>query len=529
MEKMLGVMLDNSRNAVMKPDTIKRFADIIKKMAYNTIMLYIEDTYEIDGHPYFGCFRGRYSKDELKEIDRYCSSIGIELVPCIQTLAHVNSMFKWKNEYADIYDCDDILLVDEAKTYELIEAMVSSVAECFSTRKIHIGMDEAIHVGLGKYKKLHGEKDRFEIIRGHLEKVCEIVKKYDFEPMIWSDMFCKLAFDIDDQFAEADTSKIHEKAKLPENVSLVYWDYYSTDYERYARNIKTNKLFDRKVYFSGGVWTWRGISPDNTYSIETTKVAIRACNDCGVDGIFFTLWGDDGAECSKFSVLPALMYAAELVRGNTDSELIKSKFKDITGYDFDSFMLFDKLIHIGGKHPSTADPSKYLLYNDLFLGTRDYLCSETDSEHYKALSQEILKFAGKDEYGYLFEFYGKLADALSIKCDLGKKIREAYQKKNLEALKELTSACTDLNKKLNELFICFRSNWHYENKPHGFEVQDLRYGGLMQRIKSCGERLCSYLNGDIAEIPELEEPMPESQNGEDWFWRDIVTPNILSH
>ena len=94
MANMLGVMLDCSRNAVLKVETIKRYADIIKKMGYNTLMLYTEDTYEIESQPYFGHLRGRYTKQELKEIDAYCNEIGLELVPCIQTLAHLATMFK---------------------------------------------------------------------------------------------------------------------------------------------------------------------------------------------------------------------------------------------------------------------------------------------------------------------------------------------------------------------------------------------------------------------------------------------------
>ena len=69
--------------------------------------------------------------------------------------------------------------------------------------------------------------------------------------------------------------------------------------------------------------------PDNKFSMETTHVAMEACRKTGVDGVFFTLWGDDGSECSKFSVLPSLMYAAEMAKGNTDIESIKRKFKEI--------------------------------------------------------------------------------------------------------------------------------------------------------------------------------------------------------
>ena len=54
----LGVMLDCSRNAVMKPEKVKEFIDILAKIGYNVLELYMEDTYEIEGEPYFGYLRG---------------------------------------------------------------------------------------------------------------------------------------------------------------------------------------------------------------------------------------------------------------------------------------------------------------------------------------------------------------------------------------------------------------------------------------------------------------------------------------
>ena len=47
--KKFGVMLDCSRNAVMKVEEVKKFAAILKKFGYNMMMLYTEDTYEVDG------------------------------------------------------------------------------------------------------------------------------------------------------------------------------------------------------------------------------------------------------------------------------------------------------------------------------------------------------------------------------------------------------------------------------------------------------------------------------------------------
>ena len=87
-----GTMIDCSRNAVMSVPSVKRWIDLTSDLGYNTLMLYTEDTYEVDGHPYFGYMRGRYSQEELKEIDAYALSKGMELIPCIQTLGHFTAL-----------------------------------------------------------------------------------------------------------------------------------------------------------------------------------------------------------------------------------------------------------------------------------------------------------------------------------------------------------------------------------------------------------------------------------------------------
>ena len=90
----LGVMLDFSRNGVMTLETLKNFLTILSKMGYNTVFLYMEDTYEVEGEKYFGYMRSRYSIEEMKQIDDFCYELGMEAIPCIQTLAHLKTYFK---------------------------------------------------------------------------------------------------------------------------------------------------------------------------------------------------------------------------------------------------------------------------------------------------------------------------------------------------------------------------------------------------------------------------------------------------
>ncbi len=517
---MLGVMIDCSRNAVMSCDAVKQYVDLLSKMGYDTLMLYTEDTYEVNYEPYFGYMRGKYTKAELKELDAYCLSKGIELIPCIQTLAHLNAIFQASDVYGEIRDCDDILLIDHARTYELLEHIFDTVEECFTTGKIHIGMDEASKVGLGKYMKQHGFTNRFDLINHHLHKVCAMADKYGFEPMVWSDMFCALAEEDENMDA------VREKAKLPEKVSLVFWDYYSDDFDSYVKRLKVCRQFERPVLFAGGAWTWKGFMPDNAFSIKNTEVAVRACRASGVNDVLMTIWGDDGAECSKYAVLPTLLYTAEMMHGNMDMAEIQKKFCELTKMKWDDFMLLDQLDALVGKH--RHNPSKYLLYNDPFMGLNDGRVETGDNAYYKELEQKLQKVSATPEYQPLFDTAIALCKVLSVKSELGVHTRKAYLDSDKPRLKEI--ATEDYDKVLTyleEFYQAFLWQWETENKPFGFDIQDIRIGGLKQRLEHCRKKLLDFVDGRLARIPELEETVLERAGS--IAWSSIATPNVVSH
>ena len=527
---MKGIMIDCSRNGVMTVGAVKKFADIVSKMGYNTLMLYTEDTYEVNNEPFFGHMRGRYTKAEVKELDAYCTGLGIELIPCIQTLAHLKCALKWE-EYVPAHDCDDILLIGAERTLTLLRNIFATLDESFTPRKVHIGMDEAHSVGLGKYLEEHGYRDRFTLINEHLHTVCDIAAEYGFETMLWSDMFCRLALG-SGQYAfqsEEDLRAIREQAALPEKTAMVYWDYYSTDYDHYNNTLKLHDAFNRKVYFAGGAWNWKGFAPDNTLGMETMLPALQACHDNHVDGWFITLWGDDGGECSSFAMLPCLMYSIEAANGNTNMDSIKERFREITGADFDTFLLLDQL---NDRDKSRVYGScKFLMYNDVFTGLHDCQCSSKDAEHYAALAKTIAAAPGKGKFAPLFDYYISVCEFMALKVDLGVRTRAAYRSNSKEAIQQLAlEIYPEAIRRLQIFYKAFKGIWMAEKKPFGFDVQDIRFGGLRQRLESCAERLIDYIDGRIDSIPELDEPVmkvtPNSAGGS--HWSRSITANHVS-
>ena len=144
-------MVDCSRNGVMNISYAKEMIEILSAMGLNVMMLYMEDVYELEGYPYFGYLRGRYSKEELKELDDYAYQFGVELIPCIQTLAHMDQFLYWEEMASKYIDLDNVLNVGSKDVKDLIENIITQLSNTFRSKRIHLGMDEAYNLGRGKY------------------------------------------------------------------------------------------------------------------------------------------------------------------------------------------------------------------------------------------------------------------------------------------------------------------------------------------------------------------------------------------
>ena len=95
----------------------------------------------------------------------------------------------------------------------------------------------------------------------------------------------------------------------------------------------------------------------------------------------------------------------------------------------------------------------------------------------------------------------------------------------------------EIQEKLKSFHKSFRDLWYKECKGQGFEVIDIRLGGVMARCGSAMYRIKDYLKGNIDNIEELEEErlyFSEHFGGDDFKliccneYQKIATQNILS-
>ena len=502
------LMLDCSRNAVPTVGAMKKLVRNLALMGYNSSMLYMEDVYEVDGEPYFGYLRGRLTKAEMSEMDDYAQSLGIELIPCIQTLAHLYRIKRW-GEYKPHFDCQDILLVGDERVYALIENMFQTLSKCFTTRRIHIGMDEAWQLGLGNYLDKYGYQDRFEIFLNHLSRVNALAKKYGYQDcIIWSDMFAytaKRTGSVDEQGEPTIPQSVIDK--IPENIHLCHWKYHGHKTDDYEPSMKLHDAFKNPIWFAGGTSSWGNLLPYNSYASIAAAASLKVAKAHGVKHVIDTHWGDDGAETPMFSLLPAL-FAFAYHANDLPMYRMNDEFAALTGYTVDEFNALEDLnTWSGERYMDFAKNVKIGLYNDVFLGIADKAITPEQKPKFMPAVKKLQTLTGKGQYGYLFETAYALGRVLMEKYDMGVRLRKAYKTGDKKTMRDIAYQMRIVIQRIDAFLQSYRRQWLTQYKPNGLEVQEIRLGGLKERTRACMTRLEAYLNGNASKIDELEEEL----------------------
>lgn len=498
--KRNGLMLDNSRNAVANVEMVKYLLKKMALMGHTWYMLYMEDTYEIPEQPYFGAYRGRYSQGDLKELNKYADTLGIELIPCIQTLAHLNQFFEWEHENQKYVDIDDILNVGRESTKILIRQMLTSLRSCFTTKTIHLGMDEAYNLGRGSFLSEFGLKSKTAIMRDHLNFMIELCEEIGWQPMVWDDMFFSWYNQVDNV----------NEFKVPEGIELMYWDYYNESKEHYLDRIETRSQITEQLHFAGGIWRWCGYVPHHKKTLYSTIAALSACKEKGIEKVIATAWSDDGSE-SPFQVVEfGLVLFALLDSYGYDETTFNQWLIDYTGLTLKQWLWqgeFDLLPEFDEMNALDVTTSKYLLYQDLMMPMFMEQINTLEVDYGMKMQDLANRFASLLRGNSLInDFYRQYAQTLVIKWNLPLKIWTAYHENDKKYLAEIaTEELPALYEALELLCESRRKIWLAEANPQGLEILEHRLGSMMMRTNTTAKRLMDYVNGKINSIPELEE------------------------
>ncbi len=511
---------------------VKKLLRKFALMGYSQFQLYMHSNFTIDGEPYFGYGGARYDKSELKEIAEYGSDLCIDVIPCLETLAHQRELKQWR-VYEGMYDWDDVFNVGLDKTYELIEKMIATVSECFKSSTINLGMDEAYMLGCGKYLFDHEYTPRLELFLTHLNKVVKIAEKYGYtRQIIWSDM---LYTSVNKNHYYWGPNQLPNEVikRIPSSVTLAYWDYYGTDNDHYNWCMKNHVETGKRVMFAGGVWSWNGSLTHNRFSMQILEMAFGYCRNNGINDLLITSWGHGFI----FQLIPSLCFASALAYGET-ALTAKKLFNAIMNCDFDDFLLLDTPNYLTHDQCYVTPVADQVLYNDYFIGLLDSEVRVGKSDIWlKHISSLIAVKSKVKEYSVSVDKCIALCKICYLKYELGVKTRKAYKDRDKAQLKKLIKLYYKPLIPLYEDYLLKREKeWNSVAKSTAFESEVAYIGAMIQRTKHCILRLTAFINGKIDVIDELETDVLDIKgngtqfNHNSWFsesnFKNIYAPSV---
>ena len=510
---LLGAMLDVSRGKILRVEKVKEYIDYLACMGMNALMLYTEDVFVMEGYPLFGYMRGRYSVAELKEIDDYANQMGIECIPCIQTLGHMEQYLKWA-QTASLQDTDSIMLADDPRTYELVEAMVKTMRRAFRSKRIHIGMDESNAFAFGRYTKLfadaagYGHKARHRIFTRHLTRVCDICNAYDFHPMMWSDMFYVLTSDLGCHVPDCGEFSPEMLKNIPD-VDMVCWNYEADEKHLRALLEKNSKL-NRKNIFAGGCHIWEAPLPLPVRAAGCNRAALTAClENPDVKEVWATVWSNPNSCEMVDAVSMMAAYSEYCYRGKTCTQAdITAAAEFLTKIPSDLYYMAENIspVHDGFRANAHALLKGNLLYS-FGISEEDLMAFAENAK----VAIPVFEKAARDKNGRNYGFYAYaqlLFELVLQKAELMRNIRKAYHSGDADYLKTavdtllpaLSAAYEALERQ------CYAN--HMANcKSFGYEALATQYGQQIALNQLTARKLTDYLEQKTATIEELEAPL----------------------
>ena len=359
-----GYMLDVSRGKIPNIEYLKSLADILADLKYNEFQLYMESfVYEYKNFPEYTKDTQPLTRNEIKELSKYCREHFITLVPNQNSFGHMAS-WTAKSELSHLAitgkDGKPSATLNPFKSecIELMDKIYDGFFDAFDSDYVHIGMDEPFELGMNETKKECEKQGTGKVYTDYLNKICRLVsEKYNKTPMFWDDIV----------FAHTE-----QLENIPQNAIVMQWGYENEHhFERNCRRLHEKGL---KFYVCPGTSMWGSFTGRTNNALVNITSAAECGAYYGAEGFLLTEWGDNG-----HPQFPAITYFPLVLGGgvswnSTDYNNEMSYLKRQTLIDYCKKYI-DKYLYFNKSEKSLADiayrAGNYYLLEDtlIFNGT----------------------------------------------------------------------------------------------------------------------------------------------------------------
>lgn len=179
------------------PPTFPRLLDLLDLFAalrYNLIVVEWEDMF-----PWMVDFSFRssnaYNEEEVRAFAAKAARLGIEVVPLVQTLGHMENFLKapGRTSLREHPDSDDVLNPLAPGAPELVRSLVEDVLRVLPDVKyFHLGGDEAWHLGVHpRTATFIRENSADALYLHHMQPLLDGLNARKIRPLLWHDMMLK--------------------------------------------------------------------------------------------------------------------------------------------------------------------------------------------------------------------------------------------------------------------------------------------------------------------------------------------------
>jgi len=260
------------------------------------------------------------SREELAKIFAYYREIGVEPIPLIQSLGHMDWFFNGKRRLNLAVNPDEPYTLDPRKpeTKPATEALWQEAIDLLKPQKIHFGLDEIDQVGMNP----HDPELTTNIWQSQLATLGAIAKKNKVTPMIWGDEGLAPGEAVDATNGDTKEFADRRRSAIPQGTMICDWHYApDPDPSKFDASLQ---LWKREG-FSPIAATW--YRPDNVRSFDIASYLERA-------GTLQTTWA--GYESSEKGMIENLDQFTAMVLAADYSWSGRGDAVDKLGYDFRS-------------------------------------------------------------------------------------------------------------------------------------------------------------------------------------------------
>ena len=301
-----GFYHDATRGRIQKLDAYKRLADKLSYYKVNQLQLYVEHSYLFRDFSEVWRDDTPLTAEEILELDAYCGTVGVELVPSLATFGHLDKVLKTKS-YAHLCELEDsdterfsfydrmahhTINISDPEAWNFIEKLLLEFMPLFRSRQFNLCGDETFDLGKGRSRKLADEVGTHRMYVDFVKKICGCLVANGRRPQFWGDII-------------AGSPELLKE--LPESIICLTWGYGEKEEDRNARIMDNVGAVQ---YLCPGVHGWRHLMnrlPSAYANISRMSGYAKTYHSLG---LLNTDWGDYGHVSHPAFSIPGMIYGA---------------------------------------------------------------------------------------------------------------------------------------------------------------------------------------------------------------------------